>query len=43
MLKVLSAGLTSAVSLLGVVYALAVLALSFCALPVLVLSLIWLG
>ena len=43
MLRALNAGLTSAASLLGVVYALGVLALSFCALPILVLSLIWLG
>ena len=42
MRRVINAGLTGTISLLGVLYALVVLALSFCALPVLVLSLFWL-
>ena len=43
MLRAISSGLTSAASLLGVLYALAVLTLSICALPILVLTLFWLS
>ncbi len=43
MLRVMNTGLSSAASLFSVLFALSTLALSFCALPVLVLALFWLS
>ena len=43
MIRAIHTGITSAASLATVLFALSVLALSFCALPVLFISLFWLG
>jgi hypothetical protein len=40
---VVDLGLSNAASLFGVLFALSTLALSFCALPILALTLFWLG
>lgn len=43
MLRAINTRLASAASIFAVLFALGTLALSFCALPVLVLALFWLG